>query len=162
MEVENWLPVKDYEGLYEVSDLGRVRSLKFGKSKILKPGVNSARYLNVVLSKGSKKISYSVHSLVACSFLNHTPGSCSNVVNHINFNRCDNRLVNLEIIPNRENTNKKHLSSTSKYTGVSFRKDRGKWKATIFINKKNRFLGNFNSELEAHHAYQKALAEITK
>lgn len=162
MEVENWLPVKDYEGLYEVSDLGRVKSLKFGEGKILKQYLSSSTYLTVKLYKDGKKRSYSVHTLVAVSFLNHISGRCFGVVNHINFNRHDNRLVNLELVSARENANLKHLPSTSKYVGVHFNKERGKWKASIFINKKSKFLGRFDSELEAHYAYQKALAEISQ
>jgi hypothetical protein len=61
MIVENWLPVKDYEGFYEVSDLGRVRSLRFGKVKIMKQSLSSNKYLIVNLWNDKKMKSYSVH-----------------------------------------------------------------------------------------------------
>ena len=52
--MEVWKPIEDYENLYEVSNLGRVKSLKYGKEKILKPRKNSCGYLMVTLCK--KKI----------------------------------------------------------------------------------------------------------
>lgn len=66
---ENWRAVVGYEGLYEVSDQGRVRSLKFGKTRILKYGKAGAGYLVVNLCKdGKHKLMY-VHRLVAEAFI---------------------------------------------------------------------------------------------
>ena len=164
MEVENWLPVKDYEGHYEVSDLGRVRSVKFNKCKILKKGYGISKYEIVKLSKNCVLKSKAVHQLVAIAFLGHTPCGHNLVVNHINFNRQDNRVCNLEIVTQRQNLNQKHRKSYSKYTGVSFRKDSRKkpWYAQIEINKFRIYLGSYKTEIEAHYAYEEALAKITK
>jgi hypothetical protein len=162
MIVENWLPVKDYEGVYEVSDFGRVRSLRFGKVKILKQNLSSNTYLSVNLWDGKKMKSYSVHSLVAIAFLGHVPNGRITVVNHINFDRLDNRSVNLEVISFRENTSRKHLPSTSKYTGVYWNKASRKWMARIYVYGKTKYLGTFTTELDAHYAYEEELAKITK
>lgn len=102
-----------------------------------------------------------IHKLVAMAFLNHTPdGTQIFVINHKNFDKMDNRVENLEIVTSRENSNKKHLSSTSKYTGVSWNKNTNKWRADIYINSKLNYLGLFTNEIEASNAYQNALKQI--
>ena len=82
------------------------------------------------------------------------------VVNHIDLNKKNNNLSNLEIVSNRENSNRKHLKSSSNYTGVSWDKNKRKWQSQIKINNKNIFLGRFNNELEASNAYQKELNKL--
>lgn len=162
MDLENWLPVKGYEGFYEVSDLGRVRSFMSGKAVVLKPALNTFGYPILSLYKNKIKKMHTVHSLVAITFLGHIQEGHSIVINHINFNRQDNRLVNLELVTARENCNKKHIKSASKYTGVSWHKLGNKWKSRIQISGKSVHLGLFNSEIEAHYAYEEALAKIKK
>jgi hypothetical protein len=161
MEVENWLPVKDYEGHYEVSDLGRVRSIKFGEGKIRKKDRGLSNYDAVTLCKNCICKSKAVHKLVAIAFLNHVPDGHKKVINHINFDKLDNRLVNLEIISQRDNSNRKHITYTSKYVGVSLSRS-SKWTSAISIDGKTRYLGVFMTELEAHNAYQEALEKITQ
>ena len=153
---EEWKPVKDYEGLYEVSNLGRVKSLRFNKERILKPIKDGRGYINVGLS--SKK--HLVHQLVAINFLNHTPCGMKLVVDHINNNPLDNRLENLQLISFRENSSKDIKNKSSKYTGVSWDKSRNKWTSTIYILKKSIKLGRFKNEYDAHIAYQNKLKTI--
>jgi len=96
---EIWKDVPGYEGLYQVSNLGRVKSLKFGKERILKPGWNNSGYLFVVLCiNGKNKIS-SVHRLVMLSFVRESGLH----VNHKNGIKTDNRLKNLEYCTQFEN-----------------------------------------------------------
>jgi len=163
--MEIWKEVKGYEGIYEVSNLGNVKSLNYNgtkKEKELKICYDSDGYCIVSLFKNKVSKTRKVHQLVAESFLNHTPNGMKLVVNHINFIRNDNRLENLEIISQRINTNLKHLKSSSKYTGVSWYKSMNKWVSQIKINGKQKNLGYFKTELEAHNAYQKALITINK
>lgn len=161
MENEIWKDVKGYEGLYQVSNLGRVKSLKFNKEKILKPGVNSTGYYNVLLYKDSIAKSVKVHQLVAIAFLNHNPCGYKIVVDHLNNNPLDNKLENLQMITARENTSKDKKNKTSKYKGVSWYESTQKWEVKIRIKSKKLHLGYFNCELAAHQAYQNKLKEIS-
>ena len=159
---ETWRSIKGYEEHYKVSSLGRVKSIKFGKDKLLKPGLNSNGYYIVVLCVGGVLKTNKVHQLVAEAFLNHTRCNHESVVNHIDINRKNNVLSNLEIVSMRENSNRKHLPSSSKYTGVGWDKDRNKWKAQIRINGKSKNLGCYVNEIDASNAYKKALMNVNK
>lgn len=157
---EIWKDVKGYEGLYQVSDFGRVKSLR--RNIILKGGITCKGYRGYVFykDKNNKKTVYA-HKLVAIMFLNHKPAGHKNVVNHINHNKTDNRLENLEVISQRENCHHEKIKGTSKYRGVSWDKVNKKWKAQIHHKGKGVNLGRYNTELEAHNAYQKELNRIT-
>lgn len=156
-EVEIWKPIKGYED-YEVSNLGRVVSLKYGKRKLLKFGLDSSGYNNLCLSSDGVVITKKPYKLVAIAFLNHKPdGTARLVVDHINGIKTDDRLNNLQIITSRENVIKSIKNPTSKYTGVHWKTSRSKWIASIFLNGKTIYLGAFKCELVAHQTYLKAL-----
>ena len=160
-KIEQWRFVKDYES-YKISDLGRVKSLKFVKQRILKQQLTRRDgYCFVALCKKRKIQQQTTHKLVAIEFLNHVPNGYSLVVNHENFIKTDNRALNLEITTQRKNTNKKHIKSKSKYVGVSWHSRDKKWTAYITINGKIKHLGNHINEIDANNAYQRALSEIT-
>jgi len=172
MSKEIWKPVKGYEGLYQVSNLGRVKSLEriversngskqTINERILKGVLNSAKYLHLNLCNQGVIKSKLIHQLVAESFFNHKPCGHKLVVNHINFDRTDNRVQNLEIVTQRENTNQKHLNSSSDYVGVCWNKSAKKWKAYIVVDGRLKYLGLFTDEYQAHLAYQSALAELS-
>ena len=91
---EIWKNIAGYEGLYEVSSFGRVRSLRFGKTKILKPGKNKKGYLRVSLCKNGKQKTFFVHRLVAQAFLENPQNLPQ--INHKDENKQNNRLENLE------------------------------------------------------------------
>jgi hypothetical protein len=168
---EIWKDIPGYEGMYQVSDIGNVKSLgremlNFGeypitiKEKIMKPSRLSNGYLILSLSKNGFKKKITVHMLVAMAFLNHKPdGTHKIVVDHINNNKLDNRVVNLQLISQRENLSKDRKDGTSKYVGVCWKKSRNKWQVDIKIDGKRKYLGLFTDEYEAHLAYQKALNE---
>lgn len=136
--MEQWKPIKDYEGLYEVSNLGRVKNYK---EKILSPFDNGNGYLVVTLFKNKKKKNHYIHRLVAFTFLpnpNHLE-----YVNHLDFNTKNNNVSNLEICTQKTNilhsVNKmKHRKSvTHTNTGekyIYYRKDRDNYR--IVIDKK--------------------------
>lgn len=165
-QTEIWKDIKGYEGLYQVSNYGRVKGLdrfdnlnRSVKGIILKACIVGNGYHGVNLCNGKSK-SYVIHRLVAMAFLNHKPSECKLVIDHIDFNRINNHLSNLRIITNRKNTNRKHLKSTSDYTGVSWFKNYKKWRAQIKINGKDKHLGYFTEELEASKVYDNALNQL--
>ena len=161
---EIWKPVVGYEGLYEVSNLGRVKSLpRNGTSrggrflKQSKAGKNK-KYLNVGLRNGSLK-THLVHIIVAKAFLNYNPIKGVIVVDHIDNDGSNNKVENLRVISHRENISKDRIGN-SKYTGVHWSKFHGKFIAQIKIDKKQIHLGCFTSELDAHKAYLEKLNSI--
>ena len=160
--MEIWKDVIDFEGYYQISNLGRVKSLRCSKEMILKGGVNDNGYKFVVISNKGKSKLKKIHQLVAEAFLKHKTCGMSIVVNHIDFDKKNNNSDNLELVSNRENTNQKHLKSTSKYVGVSWVKRDNKWRSDINVNRKTKYLGTFNNELDASKAYEQALSEINK
>jgi hypothetical protein len=168
-EIEIWKDIPGYEGVYQVSSFGRVKSLsRYIKTRglqllperILKLCKNKYGYLKCVLQLNRKKKYIQVHQIVAMAFLGHVPCGFERVINHKNFIRDDNRLENLEVVTSRENTNLKHLPSSSEYTGVSWSNAHKKWISTIVFNKKIFFLGHFDSEIEASEYYENALKAI--
>ena len=102
-EVEIWKDIEGYDGMYQVSNKGRVKSLKFGKEKILRPGKNGNGYLFVYLYKNRKKKMCKVHRLVAMTFLPN-PDNLPQV-NHKNEDKTDNKVVNLEWCSAKYNIN---------------------------------------------------------
>lgn len=165
MENEIWKDIPEYEGLYQVSNLGRVKSLNYnrmGKEGFIKSSLNPQGYCTLVLTKNGKGKTRTVHQLVAEAFLNHKPCKYKAVINHKDFNRQNNSLENLEIVSVRENTNQKHLKSKSNYVGVYQCNKTNKWKAQIRIGNIRKYLGTFTNEIKAANAYQKELDNLER
>lgn len=101
MMIETWKRIKGYEGHYHVSSLGRIRSYRLGRRKILKGGVGSHGYVFVVLCINKTKTNHLVHRLVAEAFIPNIDGKSQ--VNHKNGIKHDNRVENLEWCTRQEN-----------------------------------------------------------
>ena len=114
---EIWKDIPEYEGLYQISNLGRVKSLR-GNEKILKQLVNRDGYYVVRIRKNKKRKEYFVHRLIALCFIEYKnnykyledeKNKVFNVnkltINHIDKNRLNNNISNLEWCTLRYNVN---------------------------------------------------------
>ena len=135
--MEEWRDIKGYEGLYQVSNMGRVKGLeriskhskggnKTIKEKILKGTLNDNRYLMVGLSKNGKTKRFLIHRLVGEAFISN-PNKLP-CIDHINTIATDNRAENLKWCTQKDNCNnelsKKHISENRK--GKKFSKEHKK------------------------------------
>jgi hypothetical protein len=158
---ELWKCIEGYEN-YQISNRGRVKNINFrnsGKERMLNPSKTGSGYLDVQLRKDKITYHRTIHTLVWDAFGDKPRNGRILQVDHINNNKTDNRIENLQLLSPRENVSKRSLikeNKTSKYTGVTFDKRRNKWQAQITINGKNNNLGYFPTQEEAAEAYLKA------
>jgi len=157
---EIFMDIPNYEGHYQISNFGNIKSLKRNSERIRKPSIDKTKgYYRICLYKNKKRKSFYIHQLVAIVFLDHTPNGNDLVVDHIDNDKTNNRLVNLQIISNRENLSKDkwRLNPTSLYTGVSLNSAKEKWESSISVNGTSYHLGYFTNETVAGLEYKKAL-----
>lgn len=170
---------KDIENLpYQVSTLGVVRrhpeASHVHKNKThVAPYLNSRGYWCIHLYSKSKMYTYLVHRLLALSFINNPEDKPH--INHIDGDRTNNSLGNLEWVTQAENcqhawdtglqTNRytnasvKRKNSSSRYVGVSWSEQRQRWCTCIGLNKKTIGLGRHKSEIQAAKAYDSYVIE---
>lgn len=114
---EIWKPVVGYEGLYEVSNLGNIRRIwRYGKPWVhtLKSKTTRDGYLEATLTKNSKAKSIRTHRIVAMAFLGHPDGK---EVNHIDGNKKNNSVENLEWVTPSENQKHAYRIGLQKVSG---------------------------------------------
>jgi len=170
---EVWKDIPNYEGLYQVSNIGRVKSLsrkvkhpsgglRSINERILSSSVNRDGYLKITIIKLGSLKTFIIHQLVAMVFLGHEPCGMRLVVDHIDNNKLNNNVDNLQVITSRENTSKDRKGYSSKHIGVSWCKQSNKWLASIRMNGVSKYLGRFTSELDAAESYKEALELVNK
>lgn len=167
---ETWKSIPGYNGFYQVSNFGRVKSTprklrvrrgyRMSKEQILKPFSDRCGYFQLTLSKNGKIKRFFVHRIVLSSFIGHSDES----VDHIDGDKHNNNLYNLEYLPLRENITRYNIkkNKTSKYTGVCRLFGEKKWRAYIGINCKTKYLGIFKTEEDAAKKYTEYLNQINK
>tara|TARA_R110002110_G_scaffold20751_3_gene83572 strand:- start:1833 stop:2372 length:540 start_codon:yes stop_codon:yes gene_type:complete len=165
MKKELWKDIEGYDGNYQISNQGRVRSLRFNKTKILKLQVHQGTgYLKTGIYKGGKQKWYRTHRLLAKAFLPDWNESLQ--VDHINGVKTENHVENLRMVTHQENSRSflpKRPGSTSQFRGVhrinpskKWLKPSKKWRSSIKVGGKPKHVGCFNDEKEAARAYDKA------
>lgn len=147
---EEWRDIQGYEGLYQVSNLGRVRSLdryvphktlgkKFCRGCIMATHINNAGYITVNLCKNNKYKSFDVHRLVATAFI--VIDDINKVeVNHLDENKRNNHVYNLEWITK---------SGNNRYGTKTERAKRHLNVPILQYDSKGNFISEWNSATEA-------------
>lgn len=170
---EIWENIKGYEGFYEASNLGNIKSLErkvwtvrnkcfsILKEKILKQTLDKVGYLTVNLHKNGKSKAIRVHLLVWDAFGDSPRNGRELQVDHIDNNKIHNSIENLQILTSRQNTVKYHLSvkKNGLPTGV-YKKNtavKKKYYSIIRLEGRLNHLGYFLTKSGADLAYQKAL-----
>lgn len=151
---EIWRKIEGFEK-YEVSNLGRVRSLDYkhtGETKVLRPILNRYGYLRINLYKNSKLCSRSIHRLVAQAFILNPENKQQ--VNHIDANKQNNIVSNLEWCTNLENMQHARDMGLLKLTDEQKKKRSEKQKG-----KNHPFYGKHHTE-ETAQELQKYLEEL--
>jgi len=166
MQEEIWKDIPNYEGIFQASTFGRIKRIKrktetingFVRNfneKIFKLSKNGRGYLIVGLNINGVKKTFDVHVLIAVTFLKHKPNNGTHHVDHIDFNKINNRLNNLRILTARENRSHHKQSTSSKYIGVH--RNYNKWCVNFGLKNKKYHVGLFENEHDAHLAYQDVL-----
>lgn len=166
---EEWKDIKNYEGMYQISNFGRIKSL----NRIIKTGINNGYrelqetikvprmdkygYLKVQLSKENITEDKTVHRLVAEAFIPNPKNKPE--INHKDGIKTNNYIDNLEWVTtlenqlHRKNVLHKQGSKPNIPKGASWNTEKGRWVSYIKIDNKTKFLGYCNSKEEAHKLY---------
>jgi len=147
--MEIWKEITGYEGLYLVSSFGRIKNLK--TNLYLNVKQRSDGYIRIGLYIKGKQTYYYLARLVYKTFIGIDNNDLQ--INHIDKNKLNNSLNNLELISSRENSchrSKLNSKKSSIYNGVS-RMKKNSWKSYIYFNSKQITLGIFKTELEAYN-----------
>ena len=160
--MEKWLPVPGYDGLYEVSSFGNVKSLartRVGmngkpvsvRSRIRKPAVRKNSYLYVMLYRNAVAKWHGVHQLVLRAFVGECPAGME--CRHLDGNPSNNKISNLKYGTRKENQADRRAHGTvfaprsdnsSGHIGVFYESKLGKWRAYITSYQTRKHLGVFN------------------
>lgn len=164
-------PIPGWEGMYSatadgqiISEERRIKDPRGGektlKQKTLKPRLNTCGYSQVRVYRNSRGTLYLVHRLVAAAFGIIDIDDLKQQIDHIDGDKANNCLENLRAATNQQNTaygsKLIRANNTSGYRGVTWNKQRKKWRAEIGVNGKQKHLGLFEDKLEAAAAYDEA------
>jgi len=164
---EEFKPIKGYEGLYEISSLGRIFSLSksWGRNRF-HPKMEllqsfSSKYLSVHLNNNGNARTLRTHNLVWDHFGDRPRKGFKSQVDHKDGDRLNNGINNLQLLTGRRNSIKSHIQGGRTLpTGVYPRQGGTRFVASIVVNKKSLYLGYFSSMDQASRAYQNQLSQI--
>lgn len=154
--IEIWKDIKDFEGLYQVSNLGRVKSLKLNRELIMKPTKEVNGYLTINLTNNDgKHKKFLIHRLVVEAFIPNPDNKPQ--VDHINTDTTDNRVENLRWVTPMENTNNpltlKHIGEFNKinrYWTGKYSKEHPQSKPILQYDLDGNFIREWNCTMDAH------------
>ena len=152
---EIWKDIEGYDD-YQISNCGRLKSYKGKTERILKESI-SRGYIMYSIWKDNKMKNLKSHILVWEHF--GSSERCDLHIDHIDHNKTNNHIDNLQLLSPRYNTIKHH-NRKGNLLGSSFKKSNKKWQSQIYSNGKKNYLGLFDTELEAHNVYKDALQKI--
>ena len=146
-----WIPVVGFEGFYEVSNEGFVRSVRTGR--VLSPGLHKQGYRLVTLCKSGTRSTKTVHRIVAIAFIPNPDRKP--FVDHIYGVAAGDMVKNLRWATRTENCQNAGIRSDNKtgHKGVTFNQRSQKYEARIKLNGKVKYLGSFITAEEAYAAY---------
>lgn len=134
---EKWKDVKNYEGLYQISNLGEIKSYYKG-CKVLKINITACGYCYITLYKNKKPKRFPIHRLVAQAFIKNPNNYL--FINHKDENKLNNNVNNLEWCSHKYNCN---------YGSRNYRCALHNWKRVQRYNRQNELIGEFPSLKEA-------------
>ena len=162
--MEVWRDIEGYEGLYQVSNLGNIKSLAFGpknhpnvqpQERLLKISKSSTGYMHVQLYKEGISSTKLVHKLVASTFIDNPYNKPE--VNHIDSNRTNNNVENLEWVTRTENmrhaANNRIRKQTNQNNKESRIKKRGKYQVLQYTPD-GKFVNIWNSVSDVVEFYK--------
>jgi len=148
---EQWRDIEGYDGMYQISSCGRVKSKQFGKEKILKPRIEGGGYFQVSLRKEGEVKQPRVSRLVANAFLPNSENKSE--VDHIDRVRTNNHVTNLRWVTSSENNLNRCVFNPTGYRGVEKRSN-GRFRARIQIDGAVVYIGTFDTVEEASDAHE--------
>lgn len=165
---EEWKDIKNYEGLYQVSNFGRIKSMpkkwvtgngaRQSKPETIMSPSESQGYCHICLSRDKKKKYFSVHSLVWDAFGDSPRDGRKLQVDHIDGDKTNNHINNLQLLTARMNVAKAKKKGLP--TGVYYSDQSGKYIVHIVINGKNIYMGSYNSPSLASAVYQTTILQL--
>jgi hypothetical protein len=169
LDGESWMDIESVDGTYQVSDLGRIRSIdrtavgvdgyeRSHSSRVLKQSVSPDGYRNCQGYHRGKKSLFCVHLVVSRAFMGETPDGFQ--VDHINEKRYDPRVVNLRFLRQRDNVNRQFAGGKSHVLSEGVMFHHGSFVSKIVNKTVYCSLGSFKLESDAANAYQLAKSRI--
>lgn len=152
---EEWKQIKDYEN-YSVSNFGSIKNNI--TNRILKPKIVNNYYM-IDLCKNGIKNPASIHRLVGLYFLENNENK--ETIDHKDRNTLNNHISNLRFATRSEQQKNKNKSKNclSKWKGVTFDKQKNKWKCHMRIDGKLKHIGYFDNEIDCAKRYNKYIIE---
>lgn len=155
---ENWKRIENIDGEYMISNLGNMINVHTGK----KVGtISPSGYVCFMGRQNEKRKLFRLHRFVWNAFGHHMPVG-DEVIDHINNEKSDNRISNLQLLKFRDNAVKGIKLHSSDFHGVHWDKSKQRWRAVISLADKRYHLGYVKTIMEAKNLYIEALERFEK